>query len=92
MSPRYLLMELAGALVWWTCFVWIGGTTPGKWAVHLRVVTSAADERAGFLAALKRAFASLIPFGFFVAFFNPDRRTLSDHLAGTRVIRWVIET
>jgi uncharacterized RDD family membrane protein YckC len=92
MSPRYLLIELAGALVWWTMFVWIGGTTPGKWALHLRVVTSAADERAGFLAAVKRSFASLIPFGFFVAFFNPDRRTLSDRLAGTRVIRWVMET
>ena len=92
MSPRYLLIEVAGALVWWTLFVWIGGTTPGKWALHLRVVTSAADERAGFLAALKRALASLIPFGFFVAFFNPDRRTLSDRLAGTRVIRWVMET
>jgi uncharacterized RDD family membrane protein YckC len=91
-ASKYLLAELAGALLWWAMFVWIGGTTPGKWALHLRVVTSAADERVGFLAALKRAFASLIPFGFFVAFFNPDRRTLSDYLAETRVIRWVMET
>jgi uncharacterized RDD family membrane protein YckC len=92
LEPKYLLAELAGAIVWWTLFVWVGGTTPGKWALHLRVVTSASDERAGFLAALKRAVASLIPFGFMAALFNPERRTLSDYLAGTRVIRWVMET
>ena len=61
-------------------------------ALHLRVVTSASDERAGLFAALKRSFAALIPFGFMVALFNPERRTLSDYLAGTRVIRWVMET
>jgi uncharacterized RDD family membrane protein YckC len=92
LGPKYLGAELAAAIVWWTMFVWIGGTTPGKWALHLRVVTSAHDERAGFLAAFKRAVAAFIPFGFMVALFNPERRTLSDFLAGTRVIRWVMET
>jgi len=91
-APRYLLAELVAAIVWWTMFVWIGGTTPGKWALHLRVVTSASDDRAGFMAAFKRALAALVPFGFMAAFFNPERRTLGDYFAGTRVIRWVMET
>ena len=91
-APNFLLAEFVGALVWWTVFVWVGGTTPGKWALHLRVVTADKDERAGFGAALKRAVASVIPFGFVVALFNPERRALHDYLAGTRVIRWVMET
>ena len=92
LAPNFLLAEFVGALVWWTVFVWVGGTTPGKWALHLRVVTADTDERAGFGAALKRACSSVIPFGFLVAFFNPERRALHDYLAGTRVIRWVMET
>jgi len=91
-EPRFLLAEFIGAIVWWTAFVWIGGTTPGKWALHLRVVTAGEDERAGLGAAFKRACTSFIPFGFLVAMFNPDRRALHDYLAGTRVIRWVMET
>ncbi|OAI42048.1 hypothetical protein AYO41_04850, partial [Verrucomicrobia bacterium SCGC AG-212-E04] len=66
-EPRYLLAEFLGAIVWWTAFVWIGGTTPGKWALHLRVVTAADDERAGRGASFKRACSSFIPFGFLVA-------------------------
>ena len=92
LDPDFLLAELLGALVWWTAFVWIGGTTPGKWALHLRVVIAETDERASFGAAFKRALSSIVPFGFVVAFFNPERRALHDYLAGTRVIRWVMET
>lgn len=91
-APRFLLAEFFGGIVWSTFFVWIGGTTPGKWALHLRVVTAGEDERAGFAAAFKRACGSCIPFSFLVAFFNPERRALHDYLAGTRVIRWVMET
>ena len=91
-GPKFLLAELAGAIFWWTVFVWVGGTTPGKWVFHLRVVTAASDERASFMAALKRALGSIIPFGFLMAFFNPERRALHDYIAGTRVIRWVMET
>ena len=92
LGPKFLLAELGGALVWWTMFVWIGGTTPGKWALHLRVVAADNDERARFPAALKRSLTSLVPFGFVVAFFNPERRALHDYVAGTRVVRWVMET
>jgi uncharacterized RDD family membrane protein YckC len=68
------------------------GATPGKRIMGLRVVT-ADGGRISWGRAIGRFFGEwvngLIPFwiGYIIAAFDPERRTVHDHIAGTRVIK-----
>lgn len=77
------------------CYTWLltwkfGGTL-GKLALDLRVVT-AMGEPIGLWRSLGRAFAEILSFitlliGYIIAAFDSEKRTLHDHICGTRVIR-----
>ena len=67
------------------------GRTAGKWLAGIRVV-GRDSQPIGYRRALARLVflpLSILPFGIglLVAVFSRDRRTLHDHLAGTRVVR-----
>jgi len=68
------------------------GGTPGKRILGLRVVT-ADGGKISWGRAIGRFFGEwvtgLIPFwiGYIIAAFDPERRTVHDHIAGTRVIK-----
>jgi uncharacterized RDD family membrane protein YckC len=88
-----LALLLIGALfifpIW--CVVKYGGT-PGKRILRLRIVT-ATGEPIFWGRAFGRFFAEmlngLIPFwiGYIIAAFDSEKRTVHDHIAGTRVIK-----
>lgn len=77
------------------CYTWLltwkyGGTL-GKLALDLRVVT-ANGEPIGCGRALGRALAEylsalILLIGYIIAAFDSEKRTLHDHICGTRVIR-----
>ncbi len=91
-SYGFLFADVLGSVVWAGGWLALTGTTPGKWVFHLRVVDAVSDHRVRPQAALKRSAAALIPLGFIVAFFNPQRRALNDYVARTRVIHWTISS
>jgi uncharacterized RDD family membrane protein YckC len=68
------------------------GATPGKRIMRLRVVTADGGS-ISWGRAIGRFFGEwvngLIPFwiGYIIAAFDPERRTVHDHIAGTRVIK-----
>jgi uncharacterized RDD family membrane protein YckC len=75
--------------VW--CNVKYGGT-PGKRILHLRVVTAAGGPITwgrGFGRFFAEILNGLIPFsiGYIIAAFDSQKRTVHDHIAGTRVIK-----
>ena len=66
------------------------GRTPGKSIMRLKVVDEA-GQKPGFVKSLFRALIMIISLSFYglplaYAFFNPQRRTLHDFLAGTYVV------
>lgn len=68
----------------------VRGQTVGKMAMKVRVVNANGGELTQGQAwgrALVKAFLPLITF--IPAFFTPDKRTLHDMAAGTRVVNWV---
>jgi len=79
------------AAVLWQFLGNLGGGTPGKRLMGLRIVDSE-GETPGFVSALARALAWLIlstplaNFGFWVSLFHPRTRTLHDMVAGTYVV------
>lgn len=69
---------------------WGRGKTPGKWLMHIRVV-SLIHERISLWHSFERALgygASFLEFGFgfFQYFINPNRRTVHDRIAETIVV------
>lgn len=67
------------------------GATPGKMALGLRVVT-ATGARLSAWRALARYFAEMLSeivlyIGYILAAFDAEKRTLHDHICGTRVIQ-----
>ena len=67
------------------------GGTLGKHALGLRVV-SADGQPFGWSRAVGRYFAQAITgftfgVGYIIAAFDPQKRTLHDHICGTRVVR-----
>jgi uncharacterized RDD family membrane protein YckC len=85
----YLLQMLAAAL-YEIIFVARWAATPGKMLLRLRIVM--ADETSlGWGRATGRYFATLLSgftlgIGYLIAAFDDERRTLHDHICGTRVI------
>jgi uncharacterized RDD family membrane protein YckC len=86
-----LVLIVAGVLfpVW--CNVKYGGT-PGKRILHLRVVTAAGGPITwgrGFGRFFAEVLNGMIPFsiGYIIAAFDSQKRTIHDHIAGTRVIK-----
>jgi uncharacterized RDD family membrane protein YckC len=75
-----------------TGVMWIvWGTTPGKRAVHLRIVDADSGERMNVTQCLLRTFGYLLTFamlgaGFLWVFFNPKKQALHDRIANTVVI------
>lgn len=77
------------------CYTWLltwkfGGTL-GKLALDIRVV-QANGEPIGLWRSLGRAFAEILSIitlliGYIIAGFDSEKRTLHDHICGTRVIR-----
>lgn len=68
------------------------GATPGKRIMGLRVVRAGGAEVSWGRSTARFAgecINSLIPFfiGYIIAAFDPERRTVHDHIAGTRVIK-----
>ncbi len=87
-DPWTLLgMALLGYVAWHAAFISLASATPGKWALGLRVARRS-DPRygPGFLAALGRAFGSLVPFGAAPLLFSSEHDTIHDRLAATRVV------
>lgn len=77
--------------VYHVLFVALKGATPGKMAVGLKVVR-ADRQPLGMGLALGRWVASWIScitlfIGFIIAAFDAQKRTLHDHICGTRVVR-----
>lgn len=67
------------------------GGTLGKHALGLRIVT-AEGQRIGWSRATGRYFAQAITgftfgIGYVIAAFDAEKRTLHDHICGTRVVR-----
>ena len=93
-TPGELLFDLFNISVA-ICYTWLltwkfGGTL-GKLAIGLRVVT-ANGEPIGCGRALGRTFAEILSgitllIGYIIAAFDSEKRTLHDHICGTRVIR-----
>lgn len=74
-----------------TYFVGKFAATPGKMALGLKVVMSDGG-RVTYPRALGRAFAEILSglicaIGYIIAAFDEEKRTLHDHICGTRVIR-----
>lgn len=68
------------------------GATPGKRIMRLRVIRAGGAEVSWGRSAARFAgecINSMIPFfiGYIIAAFDPERRTVHDHIAGTRVIK-----
>jgi uncharacterized RDD family membrane protein YckC len=92
LAVQFLLMLLqlalgAGYEVW---FLGRFGATPGKMACGLRVVTSDGG-RISYLRAFGRYLGKIVSFlifgiGFLMAAFDPEKRTLHDRMADTRVV------
>lgn len=86
-----LFVVFAGFFYQIWCLPKYGGT-PGKRMLHLRVVTAAGGP-ISWGRAFGRFFAEMlngmIPFwiGYIIAIFDAEKRTVHDHLAGTRVVR-----
>lgn len=81
-----LILQLA----YFCAFTALGGQTIGKMAMRIRVV-NADNGPIDAALALRRTLvgnvsAALLGLGFLPAFFDPDRRTLHDRVARTRVI------
>jgi uncharacterized RDD family membrane protein YckC len=97
-SPRdaetwgyYRLAGLAIALVYECFFLIRFGATPGKMIFRLKVVTPEGGP-IDLGRAVKRYFSQILSglllcIGFLMAAWDPEKRTLHDRLAGTRVIR-----
>jgi len=78
------------AILYNTLFVGRYGATPGKMACGLRVVT-ADGGKVTYGRALGRAFGEILSgmicsIGYIIAAFDSEKRTLHDHMCGTRVI------
>ncbi len=85
------LFNLSVALCYTWLLTWKFGATLGKLALDLRVVT-ANGEPIGCGRALGRTLAEvlsgiLLLIGYIIAAFDSEKRTLHDHICGTRVIR-----
>lgn len=79
------------AVLYNTFFLGKFGATPGKMVCKLRVVTPE-GEKISYGRALGRSCAELLSglicnIGYIIAAFDGEKRTLHDHIAGTRVVR-----
>jgi len=72
--------------------MWVAwGTTPGKRALHLRIVDAQSRQRMSVKQSLLRTLGYLLTFatlgaGFLWVFFNPKKQALHDRIANTVVI------
>lgn len=85
------LFQMVFQIFYFTWFVGRFGGTPGKLMLGLRVVTAEGGS-VGYWKAFWRYLASWISgwilyLGYVMAIFDPEKRTLHDHLCRTRVIR-----
>lgn len=85
------LISLSIQLIYYTYFVSQKGATPGKMVMGLKVVT-ANGGRVSPARAAGRYFAQILSgmillIGYIIAAFDSEKRTLHDHICGTRVIR-----
>jgi len=67
------------------------GATPGKMACGLKIVTSEGG-RVSYLRAFGRYWAEqlsgmLLYIGYIIAAFDAEKRSLHDHICGTRVVK-----
>lgn len=74
----------------YTYFYYISGQTPGKRLFKIRIVDSLTLEPLSGIQAAGRYLGTILSScccyaGYFLAFFNRDRRALHDFIAGTRV-------
>ena len=86
-----LVARLAINAAYATFFVGRFAATPGKMVCGLRVVMADASP-VSYGRALARHFAGMLSsltlmIGYVIAAFDPEKRTLHDHICGTRVIR-----
>jgi uncharacterized RDD family membrane protein YckC len=93
-NPKPYLLAIEVAAVWLITSYLISknAQTPGKKAFGMYVVTMGDFEKPTFTRASFRFFLWLLCWvsmgiGFFIAFFNPQRRTLADKFSNTIVVR-----
>ena len=89
----YLFLKLLLSYVYFGLCYTRGGTTPGKWAVGLRVVDAKTGEK---MTSMRKAFLreaigkplSVLPLmaGYLIAAFRKDRRALHDLMFDTKVV------
>lgn len=82
---------MAFTFVYQAYFISQYGGTPGKLLLGMRVVKPGCG-RLSFMNALGRALSEMVSgmicyIGYLMAFYDKERRSLHDHMAGTRVIR-----
>ncbi len=87
----FSLVQILLAATYATWFVGTYGATPGKMALHLRIVTPEGTD-IGYMRALGRHFAEwvstlILMLGYVMAAFDSEKRTLHDRMCNTRVIR-----
>lgn len=87
----FLLVSVVLPIFYTTWFLGTYGATPGKMACKLKVV-SASGERISYAHAFGRTIAEwlsvlILCFGYLMAAFDEEKRTLHDRICNTRVIR-----
>jgi uncharacterized RDD family membrane protein YckC/ribosomal protein S27AE len=86
-----ILLQMAMAATYEGVFVGLYGATPGKMALHLKVVMPD-GSRVSMGRAFGRYFAKLLSsltllIGYIIAAFDSEKRALHDYICNTRVIR-----
>jgi uncharacterized RDD family membrane protein YckC len=82
---------ILGILAYQIGFTLEKGATLGKSLLRLHVVNTVTGEKPDLVPVILREFpgkaiSSILGIGYFMAFFNPERRTLHDKLGDTRVV------
>ncbi len=90
MIGSFILLQIIGACLYSTIMVSKSGMTVGKRILKIKVVM-ASGEPVPFGSALYRFLAEIISAvllfsGYIMAFFDPEKRTLHDRIAQTRVV------
>jgi uncharacterized RDD family membrane protein YckC len=83
-------IQIATAVIYETVLIGKYGSTPGKMALQLEVVTAAGGP-VSYGLAFGRYFAKWLSYltlliGFIIAAFDPEKRALHDRLCNTRVV------
>jgi uncharacterized RDD family membrane protein YckC len=92
MALGALLLVTIEFIAYQICFLPKYGATPGKRLMGLRVIKAGGGNISWGLAIARFAgecVSGLIPLfiGYLIAAFDPEKRTVHDHIAGTRVIK-----